>query len=58
MKLINVPPKYLNEELINKICKNKDFKREYTRKYKEFFGGGGEPFLRNIMLCRRKTIIL
>ena len=39
MKLINIHPKYLNNELISKILSNNNFKRKYTRKYKDYFGG-------------------
>jgi hypothetical protein len=33
MKLLNIRPEYINEELARKICKNKELKREYIRKY-------------------------
>jgi hypothetical protein len=39
MKLLNIRPEYINEELARKICKNKELKREYIRKY-ELEGGG------------------
>ena len=37
MKLINIHPKYLNDELKQKICSNKEFKKKYTRKYQSYF---------------------
>ena len=36
MKLINIHPKYLNDELKQKICSNKSLKK-YTRKYQSYF---------------------
>ena len=39
MKLINIKPAFLNEELALKICRNKELKREYVRKYDLVQGG-------------------
>ena len=41
MNLINIHPKYLNEIVALKICKNKKLKKQYIKKYKNYFGGAG-----------------
>ena len=33
MKLIDISPDFLNEDLALKICRNKELKRKYSRKY-------------------------
>jgi hypothetical protein len=38
MKLIDISPDFLNEDLALKICRNKELKRKYIRKH---FGGRG-----------------
>lgn len=39
MKLLDIPPNYLNKELALKICSNKELKKDYILKYNEQFGG-------------------
>ena len=33
MRLLDIRPEYINEELARKICINRELKREYIRKY-------------------------
>ena len=37
MKILDIPPKYLNNDLVKLICSNKKLKKKYIRKYKDFF---------------------
>ena len=39
MKLLDIPPNYLNKELALKICSNKPFRKKYINKH----FGGSEP---------------
>jgi Leucine-rich repeat (LRR) protein len=39
MKLIDIPPNYLNKEFAFKICKNKKLMKKYIQKY-DLWGGG------------------
>ena len=48
MKLLDIQPNFLNEELVRKICQNKDLKREYIRKY-ELVGGVNEKKIDDFM---------
>ena len=41
MKLLDIPPNYLNKELASKICKNKSLMKKYSKKYDLMDGGGG-----------------
>jgi hypothetical protein len=38
MKLLDIPPKYLNRELTMKIYNNKNLMKKYIKKY-DLFGG-------------------
>ena len=38
MKLLDIPPNYLNKELASKICKNKSLMKKYIQKY-DLWGG-------------------
>ena len=49
MKLIDIPPNYLNKEFASKICKNKKLMKKYIQKY-DLWGG------RHAETCIRKTI--
>jgi hypothetical protein len=40
MKLLDIPPKYLNRELSMKICNNKSLMKKYIKKYDLMEGGG------------------
>ena len=40
MKLLDIRPDFLNEELARKICQNKQLKKDYIRKY-DLVGGSG-----------------
>ena len=40
MKLLNIPPSYLTEELIDTINSNKSLRNQY---YKKYYGGGNTP---------------
>jgi hypothetical protein len=39
MKIIDIHPNYLNDEIANKIVSNYELKKRYCRKYKDYFGG-------------------
>jgi Leucine-rich repeat (LRR) protein len=41
MKLIDIPPNYLNKEFASKICKNKKLMKKYIQKYDLWEGYGG-----------------
>ena len=43
MKLLDISPNFLNEELARKICRNKDLKRLYIRKY-DLSGGSNDKY--------------
>ena len=40
MKIIDIPPKFLSDELALKICNNKKLKKKYIIKYKKNLFGG------------------
>ena len=42
MKIIDIPPKFLSDELALKICNNKKLKKKYIIKYKKNLFGGGD----------------
>ena len=38
MKIIDIHPNYLNDEIANKIVSNYELKKIYYMKYKDYFG--------------------
>ena len=51
MKLLDIQPKYINEELARKICRNSELKGEYIKKY-GLYGGMFKKWFKNDKIVR------
>lgn len=58
MKIIDIHPNYLNDEIANKIVSNYELKKRYCRKYKDYFGGAdaNADIIRDRQQIRRQQI--